>query len=217
MKIGDFGIAKQLNNANQYAKTQAGTMLYMAPEIINGVKYNNKVGIWSLGCIIHELSSLNYCFECPSINGLISKIVECKHEKINQNIYGANLIDLLLNKDYKKRPNIEEVIKILNKNIGSAFLDKILELFEEDEAYQNYIIEKNIQNSIDQVNFTVLSRELKMSKVKYYAGLALIGIPLNLAVAIATGGLSLIESLGIGAGIGGGLGIALLKIDLKSY
>ena len=54
VKIGDFGISKKLQNANDYAKTQTGTMLYMAPEIINGEKYNNKVDMWALGCIIHE-------------------------------------------------------------------------------------------------------------------------------------------------------------------
>ena len=59
VKIGDFGIAKELSNANEYAKTQVGTTLYMAPEIIKGEKYNNKVDIWSLGCIIHELCTLN--------------------------------------------------------------------------------------------------------------------------------------------------------------
>ena len=51
-------------------------MLYMAPEIINGQKYNNKVDIWALGCIIYELCTLNYCFESGSINGLIKKITE---------------------------------------------------------------------------------------------------------------------------------------------
>ena len=33
VKIGDFGISKKLQNANDYAKTQTGTMLYMAPEM----------------------------------------------------------------------------------------------------------------------------------------------------------------------------------------
>ena len=36
IKIGDFGISKQLNNVNEYAKNQIGTLSYMAPEIIKG-------------------------------------------------------------------------------------------------------------------------------------------------------------------------------------
>ena len=47
----------------------------MAPEIINKKKCNNKVDIWSLVCIIHELCTLNFCFESPSIKELITKII----------------------------------------------------------------------------------------------------------------------------------------------
>ena len=219
VKIGDFGIAKQLNNVNAYAKTQAGTMLYMAPEIINGQKYNNKVDIWSLGCIIHELCTLSYCFNSNSINGLITQITQSKHEKIDQKLYGAdlqNLIDLLLNKDYKKRPSIEDVKKEINKKMSASIIEKFLQLLEEDESYQNHLIEKNIQNSIDQVNITVLSRELKFSKIKYYVGLAILSIP----TIFLTGGLSLIGSMILGAGIGGAGGVILNKIigiDEKEY
>ena len=127
-KIGDFGISKQLNNVNEYAQTQVGSLIYMAPEIINKKKYNNKVDIWSLGCIIHELCTLNFCFESPSIKELITKIIECKHEKINKNIYGdglQKLIDSLLNIDYSKRPNIDEIIKIVYFNIGTLTLIKL--------------------------------------------------------------------------------------------
>ena len=54
IKVGDFGIAKELNDKN-FTNTLAGTPLYMAPEIIYGYPYNNKVDIWSFGCIIYEL------------------------------------------------------------------------------------------------------------------------------------------------------------------
>ena len=30
----------------------------MSPEIIKGEKYNNKIDIWALGCIIYELCTL---------------------------------------------------------------------------------------------------------------------------------------------------------------
>ena len=128
VKIWDFGISKQLNNVNKYAQTQVGSLIYMAPEIINKKKCNNKIDIWSLVCIIHELCTLNFCFESPSIKELITKIIECKHEKINKNIYGdglQKLIDSLLNIDYSKRPNIDEIIKIVYFNIGTLTLIKL--------------------------------------------------------------------------------------------
>ena len=212
IKIGDFGLARQLNKNNQYAKTQAGTILYMAPEVINGQKYNNKVDIWSLGCIIHELCTLNFCFEGQSIGAVVTKIMGCKHDKIDQKMYGAdmqNLIDLLLKIEYKKRPDIEEVIKIVKKNLDKSHLEKIAEILHDDEAYQNYIMEKNIQDSIDQVNLTILSRENKYSKIKYYVGTLLIGVPLGALIAFFTGGISLFALSAIG---GGGLSFLLNKV-----
>ena len=207
VKIGDFGIAKQLNNINEYAKTKAGTMLYMAPEIINGEKYNNKVDIWSLGCIIHELCTLNFCFESNSINELVTKIIKSNHEKININIYGddlQNLINLLLDKDYKKRPTVEEIIKKINKYFTQTFLEQIFDLFQEDEVVQNYLIEKNIESSIDQVSITILSRESKYSNLKKYGGYFIAATSVNIALGIFTGGIawlaiSLVADFGLNA------------------
>ena len=61
IKIGDFGISKQLIGTI-HAHSQVGTSYYMAPEIIKGKKYENKIDIRALGCIIYELCILNVCF-----------------------------------------------------------------------------------------------------------------------------------------------------------
>jgi len=52
--IADLGFAKQLDD-DGLAKTQCGTPLYMAPEILNGQLYTNKVDVWSLGAIFFEM------------------------------------------------------------------------------------------------------------------------------------------------------------------
>ena len=59
IKIGDFGISKIITTFNKYAKTQIGKSHYLAPEIDKGIEYNNKVDIYSLGCIIYELFTTN--------------------------------------------------------------------------------------------------------------------------------------------------------------
>ena len=81
IKIGDFGISKKLVGTI-HAKSCVGTKNYTAPEIINGEKYNNKVDMWSLGCIIYELCTLNICFECEYELGLMNKIISGEHGKI---------------------------------------------------------------------------------------------------------------------------------------
>lgn len=51
-KLGDFGIAKKLDNTAG-AHTQKGTMAFVAPEIYRGEKYDNTVDIYSLGLMLY--------------------------------------------------------------------------------------------------------------------------------------------------------------------
>ena len=64
-KLGDFGIAKKLENAT-YSHTQMGTLSYMAPEIYKGLPYNSTVDIYSLGLVLYRLLNDNrYPFMPP--------------------------------------------------------------------------------------------------------------------------------------------------------
>ena len=111
IKIGDFGISKILTMSNKYTKSIVGKIQYFAPEIIKGQKYNNKVDMYSLGCIIYELFTLNEYY--------IDKTIEEKECKIDIKIYNPkyqNLIDLLLKKDYHERPNAEQIIYLIEDN-----------------------------------------------------------------------------------------------------
>ena len=171
IKIGDFGVAKQLLNYNEYTNTRTGTLSYTAPEIINGEQYNNKVDIWSLGCIIYELCTLNVCFEDDSLTSLINKIIESKKERINNNIYGSdlqNLIDLLLIKDRTKRPDIDKIIAEINKFTKKFDHEKKIELFFNNEVYEEYNIEKDIKNSLDKIARECFEREKNISYKTYF-------------------------------------------------
>ena len=137
IKIGDFGISKKCGKTKQYASTQKGTINYMAPEMFQN-RYNNKVDIWALGCIIYELCTLQYCFgedveEGELVLGVINQIINMEYEKVNLKYYSKELqeiIDLLLKKDYKERPDIENIYnkikntnELLNKNEISMIID----------------------------------------------------------------------------------------------
>ncbi|KAK8896527.1 hypothetical protein M9Y10_014435 [Tritrichomonas musculus] len=55
-KITDFGFSKIVdpgNSSNQSA--QLGTCAYMAPEVMNGVRYNSKADVYSFGILMYEL------------------------------------------------------------------------------------------------------------------------------------------------------------------
>ena len=166
VKIGDFGVAKKLKNENDYAKTQTGTLLYMAPEILDGGKYNAKVDIWALGCILQELCTLNFSFAGDSISEIMEKIKGVKCEKINP-IYDKvlqDIIDKLLEYNSKNRPNINEIKKYFK--IQKSF-EQVVNLFQNDEVYQNYLLEKNILNSMYQIQEIIIKDLCKVHQIKH--------------------------------------------------
>eukprot|EP01094_Clydonella_sp_ATCC50884_P030526 TRINITY_DN99_c1_g1_i3.p1 TRINITY_DN99_c1_g1~~TRINITY_DN99_c1_g1_i3.p1 ORF type:complete len:420 (-),score=141.45 TRINITY_DN99_c1_g1_i3:178-1437(-) len=56
VKIADFGYAAQLTKAKQKRNTIVGTPYWMAPELIRGQNYDQKVDVWSLGIMIMEMA-----------------------------------------------------------------------------------------------------------------------------------------------------------------
>lgn len=60
VKLGDFGISKQLDNTLALAVTQCGTTAYMSPERIKGDNYGYDADVWSLGLILLEMFSGEY-------------------------------------------------------------------------------------------------------------------------------------------------------------
>ena len=114
IKIGDFGISKQLNLYKTHSLTlnKAGSNYYISPEIlINGI-YNEKSDIWSLGCIMYELLTLNIYYTDKIMNDI---------KQVNSDIYNnkwQKLIDSLLQVDYTKRFDINQVIKFLEDEIN---------------------------------------------------------------------------------------------------
>jgi len=59
---------------NDLAKTQIGTPYYLAPEIWDKTRYDVKCDIFSLGCLMYELSSLRHPFEANSTHDLHRKV-----------------------------------------------------------------------------------------------------------------------------------------------
>jgi serine/threonine protein kinase len=56
VKLADFGLSKVLDKA-QLTKTEAGTVSYLAPEVIAKKGYNKLIDFWTLGIFIYELAT----------------------------------------------------------------------------------------------------------------------------------------------------------------
>jgi len=61
VKLGDLNVSKVAKQGLVY--TQTGTPYYASPEVWSGKPYDFKSDIWSLGCVIYEVATLNPPFK----------------------------------------------------------------------------------------------------------------------------------------------------------
>ncbi|KAJ3127096.1 hypothetical protein HK098_006793 [Nowakowskiella sp. JEL0407] len=89
--LGDFGICKRFStkkrNEEQFTDTVIGTPFYMPPEIIEGERYSYSADVWSLGCVIFELTTLKHPFRGQTLDSLFQNI---KQAKVDINLIPAS-------------------------------------------------------------------------------------------------------------------------------
>lgn len=75
IKIADFGLARTFNLPVTCYTKEVITLWYRAPELLLGEdEYSTCVDIWSIGCIMYELSHLSTLFPGDSEIGTLMKI-----------------------------------------------------------------------------------------------------------------------------------------------
>ncbi|GJQ71712.1 putative protein kinase [Trypoxylus dichotomus] len=120
IKIGDFGISKCLRN-NDQANTIIGTTNYLAPEMCDGQPYDMKSDIWSFGCIMYEVCSLERLF-----NGTISEVVTAiksgQRKQIDLEHYGADIQEVI-----EMTTQIDPVLRPTTRNLmaNPVFVSKL--------------------------------------------------------------------------------------------
>jgi len=76
VKLCDFGFARAMSNNTVVLTSLKGTPLYMAPEIVQELPYNETVDLWSLGVILYELFHGKPPFYTNNLYSLIQLIVK---------------------------------------------------------------------------------------------------------------------------------------------
>ena len=74
--------------------TQTGTPYYASPEVWNDEPYDNKSDVWSLGCVIYEMTTLKPPFQAEDMQGLYKKILKGNYPKIPDH-FSSDLNELL--------------------------------------------------------------------------------------------------------------------------
>ncbi|XP_073750719.1 serine/threonine-protein kinase Nek5 isoform X2 [Callorhinus ursinus] len=112
-KLGDFGIARVLNNSMELARTCVGTPYYLSPEICQNKPYNNKTDIWSLGCVLYELCTLKHPFEGNNLHQLVLRICQAHFAPISPRFSRdlQALISQLFEVSPRDRPSINSILK----------------------------------------------------------------------------------------------------------
>ena len=82
IKIGDLGVAKLLNQTANMAHTVVGTPYYLSPELCEEKPYNHKSDIWSLGCVLYEMTTLKPPFNADDMQGLFRKVIKGHYPRI---------------------------------------------------------------------------------------------------------------------------------------
>ena len=104
VKLGDFGIARQMDDTTDFAQTCVGTPYYLSPELIEGRPYNHLSDVWALGVLLFQMMTFRYPFEAPTLPALALKIVACDHHPLPQDT-PPDLRELISTRPPKSRTN----------------------------------------------------------------------------------------------------------------
>lgn len=109
-KIGDLNVSKV--NKSGLAYTQTGTPYYASPEVWRDQPYGPSSDIWSLGCVLYEMTNLCPPFQANDMQSLYRKVVKGLYPEINSNYSNdlSNVIRSMIQVNCYNRPSCEKLL-----------------------------------------------------------------------------------------------------------
>lgn len=93
LKLGDLNVAKVAKGSG-FASTQAGTPYYASPEVWRDQPYDGRCDIWSLGCVVYEMTALVPPFVAKDVKSLSKKVISGFYEGVNPR-YSRDIITVI--------------------------------------------------------------------------------------------------------------------------
>jgi serine/threonine-protein kinase SRPK3 len=134
IQLSDFGSSIKLSNINN---KEIQTRYYRAPEVIIKYKYNEKIDIWSLGCLIFELLTGEILFDPKKTRELNRDRIHIKYiyEKIGK-LPSQMINSCERNKVFFKRNGLLKGINNLKANsLQSILIKKFKNILSTHEIY----------------------------------------------------------------------------------
>ena len=144
-KLGDLNVCKILSE-NTLGKTQAGTPSFAAPEVWMEKPYGLKSDIWSLGCVLYEMTALKCPFRADNIVELNNKILIGSFKRIPKKFSNDLncMIEHMIRFEPDKRISCKQILEcdLVLKRIS------INSEFNSDDNYGNNIDKENSGDDI---------------------------------------------------------------------
>lgn len=108
VKLGDLNVSKVVQR-DGLLFTQTGTPYYASPEVWKDQPYDSKSDIWSLGCVLYEMTTLNPPFTASNMDKLFQMVISGVYQPIPAN-YSKSLervLKHLLQVNPLKRPSCD--------------------------------------------------------------------------------------------------------------
>lgn len=152
VKIGDLGISTVLHK-KEFARTQIGTPLYIAPEVWRKRPYDQKCDMWSLGVLLYEMMTFTHPFTGRNNADLAHRVCDGKF-LLPKGKYSSDLVMIvrrLLQVNPVLRPSCRELLHMQciqqHMPLLDPFLDKSISLDPDCEALLETIrIPLNMRN-----------------------------------------------------------------------
>ena len=117
IKLADFGMSNWLPDGDRpQLRSQCGTYVFMAPEMLQRHPYNESVDVWSAGILMYILMSGSFPFFAEDPTEFTEIILDASELKFLDDEWGAtsetpkNLIRKILEPDPRKRPTIHDIL-----------------------------------------------------------------------------------------------------------
>lgn len=152
-QLGDMNVSKIAENGLLY--TQTGTPYYASPEVWSEHPYDTKSDIWSLGCVLYEMTTLEVPFKAEDMEGLANAVLAGKYPPI-PNHYSkelAQLIQYMLQLKPKARPSCERMLKyqIIQRKVQELCLENQSTIDTRQEMLETIHMPRKLQYLTDRL------------------------------------------------------------------